>query len=147
MPSLFPLLESSPSELSFAEKPLADLDRLIRRHIDDGCYPGAQIALADFDHAVGLMRAGNQTQAEQEFQALAVSYPTFAGPEINLGILFRKEGRLEQSEQHTAQALMRATRLAQCETGLLSTPFFPPPVQGDSAALMIKGLREQPGWR
>src|SRR5580704_4963646 len=30
MPSLFPLSESSPAELHFAEKPLADLDRLFR---------------------------------------------------------------------------------------------------------------------
>ena len=46
MPSLFPLPESSPGDLDLAEKPLADLDRLIRRHIDEGRYPGAQIALA-----------------------------------------------------------------------------------------------------
>jgi CubicO group peptidase (beta-lactamase class C family) len=42
----FPLPESSPTALNFAEKPLADLDRLIRRHVEDGRYPGAQIALA-----------------------------------------------------------------------------------------------------
>jgi CubicO group peptidase (beta-lactamase class C family) len=46
MPSPFPLPESSPGELNLAEKPLADLDRLIRRHIDEGRYPGAQIAIA-----------------------------------------------------------------------------------------------------
>ena len=55
-------------------------------------------AVADFDRAVGLMRAGNQAQAEQEFQVLAASYPAFAGPDINLGILYRKEGHLEKSE-------------------------------------------------
>src|SRR5215471_19163305 len=46
MPSEFLLPESSPAALNFAEKPLADLDRLIRQHIDEGRYPGAQIALA-----------------------------------------------------------------------------------------------------
>jgi CubicO group peptidase (beta-lactamase class C family) len=46
MPSDFPLSPSTPTALKFAEKPLADLDRLIRRHIDEGRYPGAQIALA-----------------------------------------------------------------------------------------------------
>ncbi len=46
MPSPFSLPESSPNELNLAEKPLADLDRLIRRHIDEGRYPGAQIAIA-----------------------------------------------------------------------------------------------------
>jgi CubicO group peptidase (beta-lactamase class C family) len=42
----FLLPESSPAALNFAEKPLADLDRLIRRHVEEGRYPGAQIALA-----------------------------------------------------------------------------------------------------
>jgi tetratricopeptide (TPR) repeat protein len=64
-------------------------------------------ALADFDRAVGLMRSGNQAQAELEFQALSVDYPTFAGPDINLGILYRKEGRLEQSEAALKAATAR----------------------------------------
>src|ERR1700761_2203792 len=46
MPSPFPLSESSLSDLHLAEKPIAALDRLIRRHIDDGRYPAAQIAIA-----------------------------------------------------------------------------------------------------
>ena len=53
------------------------------------------------------MRAGNQAEAELEFQALATGYPTFAGPEINLGILYRKEGRLEQSERALKAATVR----------------------------------------
>ena len=56
-------------------------------------------AVADFDRAVGLMRSGNPAEAEVEFQKLAVGYPSFAGPEINLGILYRKDGRLKESEQ------------------------------------------------
>jgi tetratricopeptide (TPR) repeat protein len=72
-------------------------------HADAPAAPAANAvpsprALADFDRAVGLMRGGNQAQAEQEFQVLAASYPTFAGPDINLGILYRKEGQLEKSE-------------------------------------------------
>jgi tetratricopeptide (TPR) repeat protein len=72
-------------------------------HADAPAAPAASAdpsprALADFDRAVGLMRGGNQAQAEQEFQALATSYPAFAGPDINLGILYRKEGQLEKSE-------------------------------------------------
>ncbi|MBV8890068.1 MAG: beta-lactamase family protein [Alphaproteobacteria bacterium] len=46
MSSDFPLPAESPSELGFLSKPLADLDRLIRRHIEEGRYPGCQIALA-----------------------------------------------------------------------------------------------------
>jgi CubicO group peptidase (beta-lactamase class C family) len=42
----YPLAESSPVELGFAQKPLEHLDHLIRGHIEEGRYPGAQIALA-----------------------------------------------------------------------------------------------------
>ena len=70
MPSVFPLPESSPTELKLAEKPLADLDRLIRRHIDEGRYPGAQIAIArhgklalfrTYGHARAGIHAGPET--------------------------------------------------------------------------------------
>jgi CubicO group peptidase (beta-lactamase class C family) len=70
MPSVFPLPESNPSELHLAEKPLADLDRLVRRHIDEGRYPGAQIAIArhgklalfrTYGHARASVPAGPQT--------------------------------------------------------------------------------------
>ena len=72
MPSVFPLPESSPSELHFAEKPLADLDRLIRRHIEDGRYPGAQIALARHGRLAlfrtyGHMRAGQHAAPDTMF--------------------------------------------------------------------------------
>ena len=46
MPDTYPLPESSPQALGFAAKPLEHLDALIRSHIADGRYPGAQIALA-----------------------------------------------------------------------------------------------------
>src|SRR5580700_6841845 len=64
-------------------------------------------ALADFDHAVGLMRAGNESQAEARFHELALAYPSFAGPDINLGILYRKAGRLEESERALKAATAR----------------------------------------
>lgn len=42
----FPLAAASPAELGFHEPALQKLRRLIHRHIDEGRYPGAQIALA-----------------------------------------------------------------------------------------------------
>jgi CubicO group peptidase (beta-lactamase class C family) len=42
----FPLQPASPSELGFDEPALARLRALIRSHIEQGRYPGAQIALA-----------------------------------------------------------------------------------------------------
>jgi CubicO group peptidase (beta-lactamase class C family) len=46
MPEQFPLPSSDIEALGFAQKPLEHLDRLIREHIEQGRYPGAQIALA-----------------------------------------------------------------------------------------------------
>ena len=46
MPDTSPLLSAEPASLGFAATPLQHLDRLIRQHIEEGRYPGAQIALA-----------------------------------------------------------------------------------------------------
>ena len=46
MPEAYPLPNGDPKSLGFASKPLDHLDALIRAHIDEGRYPGAQIALA-----------------------------------------------------------------------------------------------------
>jgi CubicO group peptidase (beta-lactamase class C family) len=46
MPSDYPLPSSDLAKLGFAAKPLEHLDRLIQHHIEEGRYPGAQIALA-----------------------------------------------------------------------------------------------------
>jgi len=46
MPGDYPLALSNPASLGFAQKPLEHLDHLIRQHIEEGRYPGAQIALA-----------------------------------------------------------------------------------------------------
>src|SRR5580765_2070003 len=42
----YPLATNNLQQLGFAQKPLEHLDRLIRGHIEEGRYPGAQIALA-----------------------------------------------------------------------------------------------------
>ncbi len=42
----YPLPSSTPAELGFAQMPLEHLDHLIRGHVEEGRYPGAQIALA-----------------------------------------------------------------------------------------------------
>jgi hypothetical protein len=46
MPDAYPLPSADPASLGFAATPLQHLDRLIREHIEEGRYPGAQIALA-----------------------------------------------------------------------------------------------------
>ena len=46
MPETYPLPSSNSEKLGLAAAPLQHIDRLIRQHIEEGRYPGAQIALA-----------------------------------------------------------------------------------------------------
>ena len=46
MPDTYPLPSADLARLGLAATPLQHLDRLIRQHIEEGRYPGAQIALA-----------------------------------------------------------------------------------------------------
>lgn len=62
MASGFPLPASDPSMLGFARQPLENLDRLIRRHIAEGRYPGCQIALAR-DGKLALFRTYGDARA------------------------------------------------------------------------------------
>lgn len=64
-------------------------------------------AVQQFDQAVVHMSAGDVAAAEQEFRALAASYPAYSGPLLNLGILQAKAGRLEEAEKSIRGALER----------------------------------------
>ncbi len=64
-------------------------------------------ATADFGRAVGLMRGGNATEAELEFKQMTLAYPQLCAPYVNLGILYRKTGHLDQSEEALKNAVAR----------------------------------------
>lgn len=51
------------------------------------------------------MRAGNRLEAELSFKQLALQYPQFAAPLVNLAILERKDGHLEEAEQSLKTAV------------------------------------------
>jgi hypothetical protein len=51
VPDKYPLPSGDPASLGFAATPLQHLDQLIRQHIEEGRYPGAQIALARYGTA------------------------------------------------------------------------------------------------
>ncbi|HYL03269.1 MAG TPA: tetratricopeptide repeat protein [Steroidobacteraceae bacterium] len=66
--------------------------------------PAAQ---ADFARAVAVMRSGNATEAELGLKQFSLQYPQFAAPLIDLGILYRKAQRLDESEQALRSAVER----------------------------------------
>ncbi len=53
------------------------------------------------------MKAGRGTDAELEFKQLSVAYPQFAGPQVNLGLLYLRESRLPEAETALEAALER----------------------------------------
>jgi Flp pilus assembly protein TadD len=53
------------------------------------------------------MRGGNAVEAELEFKQMALAYPQLAAPDVNLGILYRKGGHLDQSEEALKSAVQR----------------------------------------
>ncbi len=81
-------------------------------------YPAR--AVAEFSRAVSLAKSGDATEAELEFGQLAVAYPNYAGPQINIGLLRRKAGNLEGAEQALRLATERnpASALAWTELGV-----------------------------
>lgn len=53
------------------------------------------------------MRGGNATEAELQFKQMTLEYPTLAAPYVNLGLLYRKAGHLDQSEEMLREAVQR----------------------------------------
>jgi tetratricopeptide (TPR) repeat protein len=53
------------------------------------------------------MRAGNATEAELGFKEIALQYPQFAAPLVNLGLLYRRQGDPEQAEKVMKSAVER----------------------------------------
>ena len=60
---IYPLNETTPEAAGLAPKPLAALDALIRRHLDEDRYPGAQIAIAR-NGKLALLRSYGDARTE-----------------------------------------------------------------------------------
>jgi Flp pilus assembly protein TadD len=82
--------------------------------------PVPERAASEFARAVELMRSGNAGEAELEFQQLAAGYPQLAGPHVNLGILYRKAGKLDPAVESLRAAVERnpASAIAWNELGV-----------------------------
>ena len=68
--------------------------------------PPSAAALADFQHITDLANAGRDTDAQLELEQFELRYPGYPTPLIDLGLLARRDGRLDQSEtalRHASQ--------------------------------------------
>jgi tetratricopeptide (TPR) repeat protein len=69
--------------------------------------PIPERAAQQYAQALGLMKSGRTTDAELEFKQLAVAYPEFAGPDVNLGLLYVRAARFADAEAALKAALAR----------------------------------------
>lgn len=78
-------------------------------------------AMAGFTRAVNAMSAADWIEAELEFKQLILEYPSFPGPYINLSIIYRRDGRVDDAEAALRQALAIAPGhpIANQELGVL----------------------------
>jgi tetratricopeptide (TPR) repeat protein len=85
---------------------------------------GAEIpvrAAEQYAQALLLMKQGRDTDAELEFKQLVVAYPQFAGPQLNLGLLYLHDSRLPEAEGafKAALELAPANPVADDELGIV----------------------------
>lgn len=78
-------------------------------------------AAQQYAEAVRLMRAGRGADAEVPLKQLAAAYPQFAGPEVNLGIVYLQGSHLPEAEAAFKAALERnpGSAVAGSELGIV----------------------------
>jgi Flp pilus assembly protein TadD len=78
-------------------------------------------AMAAYSRAVNAMNAGDWVEAELELELLIQDYASFPGPYVNLSILYRRDGRIDEAETALNQALAIAPDhpIAYSELGVL----------------------------
>jgi tetratricopeptide (TPR) repeat protein len=78
-------------------------------------------AAQQYADALKLMKDGRATDAELEFKQLTLAYPEFAGPSLNLGLLYLQGSRLPEAEAAFKAALERnpASAVAANELGIV----------------------------
>jgi tetratricopeptide (TPR) repeat protein len=83
--------------------------------------PIPERAAQQYADAVKLMRGGRTGDAELEFKQLAAAYPQFAGPQVNLGLIYLQSSRLSDAEAAFKAALDRnpANNVAGNELGIV----------------------------
>jgi tetratricopeptide (TPR) repeat protein len=74
--------------------------------------PVPERAASQYAQALQLAKAGHTIDAELEFQQLAAAYPQFAGPQVNLGLLYLRDSHLNEAEASFKKALAMSTENA-----------------------------------
>ncbi len=87
--------------------------------------PVPERVAAQYAEALQLMKAGNVADAELEFKQLTLAYPDYAGPRLNLGLLYLQSARLAEAQaaftgvlEHSSGNAVAANAVAANELGI-----------------------------
>jgi len=69
--------------------------------------PVPERAAAQYAEALQLMKDGKAVDAELEFKQLTLAYPEYAGPQLNLGLIYLQSARLAEAQSAFAAVLER----------------------------------------
>lgn len=78
-----------------------------------GPPPVNAAAQQSFDDAVRALAAGQVAQAESAFRALTLSHPELGGPYADLGLIYRRSGRLPEAVAALEQAVQASPQQPQ----------------------------------
>jgi tetratricopeptide (TPR) repeat protein len=67
--------------------------------------PIPERAAQQYGQALQMIKSGRKTDAELELKQLSAAYPQFAGPQLNLGLLYLGDSRLSEAETAFKSAL------------------------------------------
>jgi predicted Zn-dependent protease len=67
--------------------------------------PVPERAAQQYAQALNMVRSGRKTDAELELKQLSTAYPQYAGPQLNLGLLYLADSRLNEAESAFKSAL------------------------------------------
>ncbi len=107
-------------------------------------YPAA--STNRFSRALGYMDAGDDVQAVREFESFGTRYPDYAGPLVNLGILYSRNGRPDAAMAALERAIKicRKCAAANNQLGILQRQ------QGrfaEAEASYLRAISADPGYR
>jgi tetratricopeptide (TPR) repeat protein len=102
-------------------------------------------AAQQYSQALQMMKSNRRTDAELEFKQLSVAYPQFAGPQLNLGLLYLNDSRLPEAEVAFKAALQTnsANPIAGDELGIVERKLGK---FADAEAAYLRAITAEPNY-
>jgi tetratricopeptide (TPR) repeat protein len=102
-------------------------------------------AAQQYSQALQMMKTNRRTDAELEFKQLNAAYPQFAGPQLNLGLLYLHDSRLPEAEAAFKAALQitPANPIAGDELGIVERKLGK---FADAEAAYLRAIAAEPNY-